>query len=371
MWTYDQLVSECGLGDVAGLCGANCYHDYAPFVKGASTRTYTDEELDAMIEEENTPKEYGGKQYTTYEALQEQRRQERSIRATRQQVKLLETGGASKEELILKRAKYQGQMQGYKAFSDRMGLPMQYGRIRQDGLSGRFSPTKKELTSLTDKDIDYMSNIFKPKYGGNETVFVGNIKISLRTVSNSKFDMITEKENSTTDAVKLTERMLRQIKQRYPEIEIPTVAVVDFKKNRFAESAIAGYHDASRTLFVNKDYAKKKDVLKFVQKKEGFFANQTVHSPYLHELGHKFYYDTIRAVEKRSGLSYSKAKRSVDGAIESYINMSAENGTKGISRYASVGYKTGLYTEVVAESFASKDTNKISKDIITILEKMR
>ena len=67
-------------------------------------------------------------------------------------------------------------------------------------------------------------------------------------------------------------------------------------------------------------------------------------------------------------MSYSKAKRSVDGAIESYINMSAENGTKGISRYASVGYKTGLYTEVVAESFASKDTNKISKDIITIFD---
>ncbi len=47
-------------------------------------------------------------------------------------------------------------MQGYKAFSDRMGLPMQYGRIRQDGLSGRFSPTKKELTVLQNaagKDI--------------------------------------------------------------------------------------------------------------------------------------------------------------------------------------------------------------------------
>ena len=188
VWTYDQLVSECGLGDVAGLCGANCYHDYAPFVKGASTRTYTDEELDAMIEEENTPKEYGGKQYTTYEALQEQRRQERSIRATRQQVKLLETGGASKEELILKRAKYQGQMQGYKAFSDHMGLPMQYGRIRQDGLSGRFSPTQKELVELlgrdsgitnkrVKKDESYSINreiIYSPKYRRLFSGIVGN-----------------------------------------------------------------------------------------------------------------------------------------------------------------------------------------------------
>ena len=66
--------SVCGLGDVAGLCGANCYHDYLPFIPGVSVRTYTDEQLQEMIVEENTPKEYYGKQYTTYEALQEQRR---------------------------------------------------------------------------------------------------------------------------------------------------------------------------------------------------------------------------------------------------------------------------------------------------------
>ena len=68
----------------------------------------------------------------------------------------MEARGADSEELILKRAKYQGKMQGYKAFSDHMGLPMQYGRIRQDGLSGRFSPTKKELSVLQNaagKDI--------------------------------------------------------------------------------------------------------------------------------------------------------------------------------------------------------------------------
>ena len=96
--------------------------------------------------------------FNRLEALQEQRRQERSIRATRQQVKLMEAGGADSEELILKRAKYQGQMQGYKAFSDRMGLPMQYGRIRQDGLSGQFS-TKTGIANsqnggkLTDKEL--------------------------------------------------------------------------------------------------------------------------------------------------------------------------------------------------------------------------
>lgn len=154
VWTHEELISVCGLGSVTGLCGANCYHDYHPFVKGASTRLYTDEELDQMIADENTPKEYAGKQYTTYEALQEQRRRERSIRASRQQIKLMEAGGADSEELILKRAKYQGQMQAYKDFSDKIGMPMQYSRIRQDGLRGRFSPTKTEQKVLEESVIN-------------------------------------------------------------------------------------------------------------------------------------------------------------------------------------------------------------------------
>ena len=78
VWTRQELVSVCGLGEVTGLKGANCYHDYKPFPPG-SVRTYTDEQLQEILEAENTPKEYNGKQYTTYEALQQQRKMERAI----------------------------------------------------------------------------------------------------------------------------------------------------------------------------------------------------------------------------------------------------------------------------------------------------
>ena len=50
VWTKEELVSVCGLGDVTGLCGANCYHDYLPFIPGVSARTYTDEHLQEMID---------------------------------------------------------------------------------------------------------------------------------------------------------------------------------------------------------------------------------------------------------------------------------------------------------------------------------
>lgn len=151
VWTMQQLIDVCGLGTVAGLHGANCYHDYKPFIPGVSVRTYTDEQLDQMIAEENTPKEYLGKKYTTYEALQAQRRMETRMRKTRQDIRLMQDGGADTQDIVLKKAKYQGQMQTYKAFSEAMELPEQMERVYQDGLRGKFTPTKSEKIRTEEK----------------------------------------------------------------------------------------------------------------------------------------------------------------------------------------------------------------------------
>ncbi|MDO4647958.1 MAG: phage minor capsid protein [Eubacteriales bacterium] len=147
VYSMDELISVCGLGDVTGLHGANCYHDYKAFPPG-SVRTYTDEQLDQMNAEENKPKTFNGREYTTYEALQMQRKMETAMRATRQQIHLLKEGKADEQTIIAKKAKYQGQMQTYKAFSQKMKLPEQKDRILQDGLKGRFLPTKGELKQV-------------------------------------------------------------------------------------------------------------------------------------------------------------------------------------------------------------------------------
>lgn len=107
-----------------------------------------------MVKEENTPKEYNGKQYTTYEALQQQRKMERGMRAQRQKIKLLQEGGADEQEIILAKAKYQGQIQTYKDFSEKMKLPEQKARIMQDGLKGKFMPTKTEQKTLAESAIN-------------------------------------------------------------------------------------------------------------------------------------------------------------------------------------------------------------------------
>ena len=148
VYTMEQLRGVCGLGTVTGLHGANCYHDYTAFIPGVSVRTYTDEWLDKQNRIENTPKTYNGKEYTTYEALQQQRRMETAMRKSREDIRLLEEGSADKESILLKKARYQGQMETYRDFSKKMDLPQQMSRVYQDGLRGRFTLTKAEQKLL-------------------------------------------------------------------------------------------------------------------------------------------------------------------------------------------------------------------------------
>lgn len=157
VYTKEQLATVCGLGTVTGLCGANCYHDYYPFIPGISERTYTDEELDEMNAQENTPQEYNGKHYTKYEALQRQRRLETTMRAQRQQIKLLQDGGADEEDIINARCRYRGTSHEYSRFSKAMNLPQQRERVTVDGLGNiGVGKTKIDLTFKDYEDIIYM-----------------------------------------------------------------------------------------------------------------------------------------------------------------------------------------------------------------------
>lgn len=184
VWNMQQLKEVCGLGEITGLKGINCYHDYRPFPPG-SVRTYTDKQLAEMVKEENTPKEYNGKQYTTYEALQQQRKMERGMRAQRQRIKLLQEGGADSNDIILAKAKYQGQMQTYKDFSEKMKLPEQKERIMQDGLRGHFMPTKEEsmkAEQLTQEaPIRRAGNVRQSRFSEHFTEFNNGQKDTITT----------------------------------------------------------------------------------------------------------------------------------------------------------------------------------------------
>ena len=142
VWSYRELVTVCGLGTVTGLQGANCYHEYYPFIPGLSERQFSDKWLAEQNRKEDRQKVFKGKEYTLYEATQRQRYLETNMRAQRQKVKLLQQAGASQDDIMLARCKYQAQLDEYKAFCERMGLQEQRERIYYD-LQGRVAPGRR------------------------------------------------------------------------------------------------------------------------------------------------------------------------------------------------------------------------------------
>lgn len=143
IYTKAELISVCRLGDVEGLCGANCRHSYLAFIPGVSVRTYTPEQLRNLEEKERQTRNYQGREYNAYEASQMQRKLETKMRSQRAYVKQLQQGGASEEDIVAARARYLNTLHQYQGFSKKMGIPEQMQRVYMDGLgrvvNGTFS----------------------------------------------------------------------------------------------------------------------------------------------------------------------------------------------------------------------------------------
>lgn len=196
VYSRKELETICGLGTVTGLCGANCYHDYYPFIPGISERSYTDEELAQMNAEENKPVKYGDKEYTKYEALQRQRKLETAMRAQRQKIHLLEEAGADEEDIINARCRYRGTSQEYTRFSKAMGLPQQRERVNADGLGnigvGKYSKAvdKNEKYGIMNVGSDDVALEYQ-RYGRNKNTLVNNTYIESGEYRR-KFDNATD-----------------------------------------------------------------------------------------------------------------------------------------------------------------------------------
>ena len=149
VWSKKQLITVCGLGTVTGLEGVNCYHERYPFIPGISERNWTDEWLEEQNRKENTPKEFNGKEYTLYEAKQRQRQMEAAMRAQREKVQLLKDGDADPDDVMLARAKYQGQLNEYSRFSRKMGLKEERERIYYDRRGHIATNTKSQNAKYT------------------------------------------------------------------------------------------------------------------------------------------------------------------------------------------------------------------------------
>lgn len=124
---YPSIYDACGLGAVDGLEGANCRHRRYPWVEGVSERTYTDEQLEHI--DDGLGCMFEGKTYTAYEATQEQRKVERTIRKLKREKAAYKAAGLHENETAVN-IRLRRLNAKYKAFSAAAGLPEQRERMK-------------------------------------------------------------------------------------------------------------------------------------------------------------------------------------------------------------------------------------------------
>lgn len=149
---YPDFVKATGYGTGAGLGGWNCSHSFRPWFEGMS-RTY-DKAL--LKEYQAKDYEYNGVRMTEYEALQEQRRIERSIRRWKREKNALDAAGLDSSEASAKITEWNRRQKdfleqtGLKADGTRVAVGKTVEKqgknsiIKSGAVSGARNPNSKE-----------------------------------------------------------------------------------------------------------------------------------------------------------------------------------------------------------------------------------
>lgn len=377
----DQLRSICKLGDVQGLCGVNCYHDYSPVIPGVSEPKYTDEKLAELNRQEKEPVEYNGKKYTKYEALQRQRRLETTMRAQRQEMALLKEGGASEDDLINCRARYRGTSHEYAVFSKAMGLPQQRERVTVDGLGnimqgkytkGSGKPSPVSVPKVGAKREGKVTAEERKELLSRDKVNLKNEEsYQLKGSANIAFDKL---DGSKAISEKLAEEY-REEYDKFTEIfgELSSLNGIDISP--YADDGVYGqYYPESRRIVIYGVGGKSGDkfILQSAQehKASGEWSTGSKYHSFRHELGH--------ALQKEHSISDTdwNVKRS---KIEQ-IFQSLQNELTDLTSHDIIEFKRkklSLYgfsnvdefiSESVAEYFQNpKKARSTAKNVVSII----
>lgn len=358
--------SDIGVGTGEGFGGWNCQHDWYPYFEGISTRNYTQAELDALNEKSI---EYNGKMYTEYEISQIQRRYEREIRAAKREQTAYKTA-VEESNGELKEVMQTALTHSNSVVKDKQAKMREF--IRQTGQQRDYFREQNYGKISLSQSMSYMSR-FNPKLGERKNLYfnttAGLKKVSLTKITNSNFEIYSDITSRKDKAVRLTEKNLRYISKLLPpDFQMPTIAIVNFENYNINPLAIGGYDKVTNVVWINRKYDTPEKILGFVNQTEGNFANKTQYAPCLHELGHKYYEDCIKALASSENMSYNEAKISIDINLYTYIEHNGGSMfVSTISTYAKNGYNKGLFTEVVAECFSIQWEDKIANEIISLL----
>ena len=307
VYSSEEMRTVCGLGEMLGFAGINCYHIRFPFLPGISKRRYTDEWLEEQNRKENEKKLFNGREYDTYGALQYQRRLERTIRKQKQDVKLLEEAKADPDDITAAKSRLRLTNKTYVEFSKEMGLRQQRERLR----------VSKDIVAESVKG-DIIKEIRLP----NEALGAKNITPDIVDEIQSGIDEMRQEYD-----IRLDRALVQDVSDRFPDTPYLT-RVVDNHGIREVEFVInKGYNFSDFRRIVKAGY------------ETGYFAGRTIKDHAIHEMVHVMTGQQFKSI---SGYDAFKAR------LESQY-------VPGISGYSD-SMKDGF--ETLAEAFVRMRNNE-------------
>ena len=254
VYSSEEMRTVCGLGEMLGFAGINCYHIRFPFLPGISKRRYTDEWLEEQNRKENEKKLFKGREYDTYGALQYQRRLERTIRKQKQDVKLLETAKADPDDIRAAKSRLRLTDKAYVEFSKAMGGRQQRERLR----------VSKDIVAESAKG-DIIKEIRLP----NEALGAKNITPDIVDEIQSGIDEMRQEYD-----LRLDRALVQDVSDRFPDTPYLT-RVIDNRGIREVEFVInKGYNFSDFRRIVKAGY------------ETGYFAGRTIKDHAVHEMVH-------------------------------------------------------------------------------------
>ena len=362
---------QIGYGTGDGFGGWNCRHDWFLFFEGYSKPSYSKKQLE-KLDEKNI--EYNGKMYSQYEISQIQRRYEREIRAAKREQVAFKVAVEEADDPELRQFMQDSLNYSNSLVKDKQAKMRDF--IKQTGQNRDYFREQNYPKEKIKSNMDYMSR-FNPKFSERKNLQLDKLLIPVKKVSNSKFDMFTDVDaDRKNKAVRLIEKNFLKIQKDLPKgFEIPPIAVIDFDKhgiNPKGKEAIGGYKKETGFMYINMKYDTTEKILGYVNKSKGYFANTTEYAPILHELGHKYYEDSIKRLAISQNMSYNDVKKKINRKIYEYIESRGGDffAEENLSGYANQGWCLGSdgYTEIIAECFSVRNDNLIAKEILELLE---
>lgn len=143
---YADFYASTDYGSVTGLKGVNCSHNFYPYWEGDPVPEFNEPE----------PVNIDGKEYSYYDATQQQRSMERGIKQTKRELEGLKAIKAPAQDIQQMTAKLSKQIKDYNRFSSAANLrakPERYGSI-----------TASATMSIQEK-MSTLNGTVWPKYG--------------------------------------------------------------------------------------------------------------------------------------------------------------------------------------------------------------